>query len=259
MKELYNYEVEIKQTVLKTVKTEKKKKNKETGKFEKIEVEVEKEVEEAEDYQFCVKAPNTRVRKEAEIFYSIKLNSYIQKGILTHRQVFNKYMDNGGILSKEEDEESFHALLELAKIKQELEEIVATKDKGAKEEGAEDGKTQELLTKQRELYDKLYEMEQQKDAIFSTSADSMAKNNLIEWWILNLTYYRKGDNEEYKPFFGEGDYEEKYDLLCQMEDDEHELFNLAIPAAANVVTLWSTSGIDNFEDYKEAIEGAEVE
>ena len=251
MKELYSYEVEIKQTVLKTLKEEKRKKNKETGKFEKIEVEVEKEVEEAEDYQFCVKAPNTRVRKEAEIFYSIKLNGYIQKGILTHRQVFNKYMDNGGILSKEEDEESFHALLELAKIKQELEEIVVTK-----EEGVKDGKTKELLTKQRELYDKLYDMEQQKDAIFATSADSMAKNNLIEWWILNLTYYRKG---EYKPFFGEGDYEEKYDLLCQMEDDEHELFNLAIPAAANVVTLWSTSGIDNFEDYKEAIEGAEAE
>ena len=254
MKELYNYEVEIKQTVLKTVKTEKKKKNKETGKFEKIEVEVEKEVEETEDYQFSIKAPNTRVRKEAEIFYSIKLNGYIQKGILTHRQVFNKYMDNGGILSKDENEESFQALLELSKIKQDLEGMAATKKEGKEGEGAE-----ELLNKQRELYDTLYDMELQKDAIFSTSADSMAKNNLIEWWILNLTHYRKGETEEYKPFFGDGDFEDKYELLCQMEDNEHELFNLAIPTAANVVTLWSTSGTESLEEYKEVIEGAEAE
>ena len=126
----------------------------------------------------------------------------------------------------------------------------------AKKEGEE---LEGLLTKQRELYDKLYDMELQKDAIFSTSADSMAKNNLIEWWILNLTHYRKGDSAEYKLFFGDGDFEEKYELLCQMEDNEHELFNLAIPTAANIVTLWSTSGVENFDEYKEVIEGAEAE
>ena len=59
MKELYSYEIELKQTVLKTVIETKKKKNKETGKFEKIEIEVEKEVEEDEDYQFCVLSRQT--------------------------------------------------------------------------------------------------------------------------------------------------------------------------------------------------------
>ena len=242
----------LKQTVLKTLKETKKKKNKETGKFDKVEVDVEKEVEEEEDYQFFIKSPNTRGRKEAEIFYSIKLNSYIQKGIFTHRQIFNKYMDNGGILSKDEDEESFQALMELSKIKQDLEKLAANKDGDNKKEDEA-----KLLMAQRALYDKLYEMELQKDAIFSNSADSMAKNNLIEWWILNLTYYRKGEEEEYKPFFGDGPFEERYDLLCNMEDSDHELFMQAIPTAANVVTLWSTGGMENVADFKKAIEGAE--
>tara|TARA_R110000824_G_scaffold791_9_gene4852 strand:- start:3389 stop:4165 length:777 start_codon:yes stop_codon:yes gene_type:complete len=258
MKELYSYEIELKQTVLKTVIETKKKKNKETGKFDKIEIEVEKEVEEDEDYQFCVKSPNTRVRKEAEIFYSIKLNEYIQKGILTHRQIFNKYMDNGGILSKGEDEESFEALLALSKIKEELEKITAQRSTEAHTEKKKE-KERELVIKQRELYDTLYQMELQKDAIFSNSADSMAKNNLIEWWILNLTYYRKGEDGEYKQFFGEGLFDEKYDLLCEMEDGEHELFTKAIPTAANVVTLWTTSGMEKFSDFKEAIEGVPEE
>tara|TARA_R110000824_G_scaffold259693_2_gene448390 strand:- start:1592 stop:2353 length:762 start_codon:yes stop_codon:yes gene_type:complete len=251
MKELYSYEVALKQTVLKILKETKKKKNKETGKFDKVEVEVEKEVEEEEDYQFFIKSPNTRIRKEAEIFYSIKLNSYIQKGILTHRQIFNKYMDNGGILSKDEDEESFNALMELSKIKQKLEELAVDKAGDNKKEAET-----KLLMAQRALYDKLYEMELQKDAIFSNSADSMAKNNLIEWWILNLTYYRKGEEEEYKSFFGDGLFEERYDLLCDMEDNDHELFMSAIPTAANVITLWSTGGMENAADFKEAIEGA---
>ena len=255
MKELYSYEVEVKQTVLKTVKEEKRKKNKDTKKFEKVVVEVEKEVEEAEDYQFFIKLPNTRVRKAAEIFYSIKLNGYIQQGILTHRQIFNKYMDNGGILSNDENEESFQALLELSKIKQDLEKMAVDKDDSASESEKTESETK-LLEKQKELYNKLYATELQKDAIFSNSADSLAKANLIEWWILNLTYYRKGDDGEYEPFFGSGEFEEKYNTLCDMEDNDHELFTTAIPTAANVVTLWSTSGMDQAEDLKEAIEGA---
>tara|TARA_R110000824_G_scaffold5072_1_gene23620 strand:+ start:1009 stop:1782 length:774 start_codon:yes stop_codon:yes gene_type:complete len=255
MKELYSYEVELKQTVLKTVKEEKRKKNKETKKFEKVEVEVEKEVEEVEDYQFFIKLPNTRVRKAAEIFYSIKLNGYIQQGILTHRQIFNKYMDNGGILSNDENEESFQALLGLAKIREELAEMAVNKNDADDDSKKLKAET-ELLEKQKELYDKLYATELQKDAIFSNSADSLAKSNLIEWWILNLTYYRKGADGEYALFFGDGEFEEKYDTLCNMEDSENELFTAAIPTAANVVTLWSTSGMDQAADFKEAIEGA---
>jgi hypothetical protein len=257
MKELYTYEVELKQTILKKLKEEKKRKNKETGKFENVEVEVEKEVEETEAYQFCIKSPNTRDRKEAEIFYSIKLNNYIQQGILTHRQIFNKYMDNGGILSKDENEESFNALVKLNDIKQELEKA------GVDKVGATDEKkkklNEELLAKQEDLYDQLYGIEMQKDAIFSNSADTMAKNNLIEWWVINLTYYRTGDDGEYKPFFGRGSFEEKFESLCQMQDAEQELFVKSIPTAASVVTLWSSSGMDDVDELKEAIEGVREE
>jgi hypothetical protein len=257
MKELYSYEVELKQTILKKLKEEKKRKNKETGKFEKVEVEVEKEVEEIEAYQFCIKSPNTRDRKEAEIFYSIKLNNYIQQGILTHRQIFNKYMDNGGILSKDENEESFNALVKLNDIKQELEQAGVDKVGATSEEKKK--LNEELLEKQEDLYDQLYGIEMQKDAIFSNSADTMAKNNLIEWWIINLTYYRKGADGEYKPFFGRGSFEERFENLCQMQDGEQELFVKSIPTAASVVTLWSTSGMDDATELKEAIEGVPEE
>ena len=257
MKELYTYEVEIKQTLLKKLKEEKKRKNKETGKFEKVEVEVEKEVEEVEDYQFCIKSPNTRDRKEAEIFYSIKLNSYIQQGILTHRQIFNKYMDNGGILSNTENEESFKALVELNDVKQELEKIGVDKVGATDKEGKK--LKEDLLGKQRELYDQLYGIEMQKDAIFSNSADTMAKNNLVEWWVINLTYFRKGDDGEYKPFFGGSSFEEKFENLCEMQDNEQELFVKSIPTAASVVTLWSSSGMDDADQLKEAIEGVPEE
>ena len=258
MKELYSYEVEIKQTILKKLKEEKKRKNKETGKFEKVEIEVEKEVEETEEYQFCIKSPNTRDRKEAEIFYSIKLNSYIQQGILTHRQIFNKYMDNGGILSNDENEESFKALLALNDVKQELEKAGVDKVGATTDTEAEKLK-EELLGKQRDLYDQLYGIEMQKDAIFSNSADTMAKNNLVEWWIINLTHYRKGDSEEYKPFFGGGSFEERFERLCQMQDNEQELFVKGIPTAASVVALWSSSGMDDADKIKEAIEGVPEE
>jgi hypothetical protein len=42
-----------------------------------------------------------------------------------------------------------------------------------------------------------------------------------------------------------------------MEDNDHELFMKAIPTAANVVTLWSTGGMENAADFKKALKGAE--
>ena len=121
-------------------------------------------------------------------------------------------------------------------------------ESGEPESGSE---KDELIKKQRELYNKLYDLELQKDAIFANSADTLAKSSLIEWWILNLTYYRSSKDEEYKPYFGSGSYEEKYELLCALEDGDNELYKDAIASAAQVVTLWVTSGIEGVKHLKE--------
>tara|TARA_R110000822_G_scaffold110654_6_gene241016 strand:+ start:40831 stop:41598 length:768 start_codon:yes stop_codon:yes gene_type:complete len=248
MKTIYDYKIEIKNTVIKTVTEEKRRKNKETGEFEKVPVEVEKEVEESEVYEVAIKRPTRREMKEADVFYSIKLNGYIKKGILTQKQVFNTYMDNGGILSEAENKEEFESILELNEIKRGLEKLSI--DGFIKGVSDADNHKEDLITKQRELYDKIYELELQKDSIFSNSADNMARNDLIEWWILNLTKFRKGEEGEYSPMFAGKDHEERYDDLCKKEEDKDELYSRCIGTAASVVTLWAMSGTEDLEDFK---------
>ncbi|MHA2052009.1 MAG: hypothetical protein ACW99F_00305 [Candidatus Hodarchaeales archaeon] len=255
MKELYSFEVSIKETVIKKIEEEKRKKNKETGKFEKIKVEVEKEVEEEDLYKFIIKKPTRKDVKDADIFYSVKLNGYIKQGILTQKQVFNTYVNNGGILSDAENEEAFEALVELNNVKSELHKLSV--DGALETDGEKKEEIQEkLIKKQRYLYDMLYDIELQKDAIFSNSADNMARNDLIEWWILRLIHFKKDEeSEEYKPFFNGEDYSQKYDNLCELEDSENELYNEMIKTAAPVVTIWSMSGTESQEEIESALKG----
>ena len=253
MKDIYSFDVSLKETVLKKVEEEKRRKNKETGKFEKVTIEVEKEVEEEDIYSFLIKKANRKDVKDADIFYSIKLNGYIKKGILTQKQVFNNYVNNGGILSDEENEEAFETLVELNEVKSELHKLSIDKSLESDPE-----KKLELQAssakKQRYLYDALYEFELQKDAIFSNSADVMARNDLIEWWILRLVYFKKKESEEeYKKFFSGDDYSEQYDSLCEMEDSDNELYEEMIKVAAPAVTIWSMSGYDSQETIESAL------
>lgn len=254
MNELYSFEIELKETVLKKVEEEKRRKNKKTGKFEKVKVEVEKEVEQIDSYDFIVKKPNRKDIKEAEIFYSIRLNSYIKKGILTQKQVFNSYVNNGGILSDHENEEAFEALVELGEIKDELLKLSVDKKFEEDEEKKETIK-QALLEKQRSLYDTLFELESQKDAIFSNSADNLARNDLIEWWIVNLTYFKKSEGEdEFLPFFKGEEYDQKFKALCEFEDSEDELYLKMVQIAAQVVTIWNMGGYESKEDFESVLD-----
>lgn len=254
MNELYSFEVSLKETVLKKIEQEKKKKNKETGKFEKVIVEVEKEVEQQDVYDFLIKKPTRKDLKDANIFYSVKLNGYIKQGILTQKQVFNTYVNNGGILSDEENEEAFDSLVYLNEIKNELQKISAD---DYLEEDPEKKKEikRSLLEKQRVVYDTLYEIELKKDAIFSNSADNMARNDLIEWWILKLSYFKKKEEENYEPFFYGDDYSKQYEVLCAFEDEKNELYNEMISTAASVVTIWNLGGHDTKEDIDQALKG----
>ena len=123
------------------------------------------------------------------------MNGYIKKGILTQKQVFNTYVNNGGILSDDENEEAFEMLVGLNDVKMELQKLSI--DKSLESDSEEKEKIQKsLMEKQRVLYDAMYEIELKKDAIFANSADNMARNDLIEWWILRLTYCRKNENDE---------------------------------------------------------------
>lgn len=257
MKHLYRYDVSLKETVLKKIEEEKRKKNKETGKFEKIKVEVEKEVEEEEVYNFSVKKPTRFDIKEADIFYSVKLNGYIKKGILTQKQVFNTYVNNGGILSDDENEEAFEALIELNKVKDELHKLSI--DNKLKEDKKEKEKIQqELLEKQKLLYEMIYELELKKDAIFSNSADNMARNDLIEWWVIRLSRFKKQDEEEYRDYFEGSSYDQKLNHLCELEDSENELYSKMVKIAASVVTLWNMSGYDTQELLEKALNTEDV-
>jgi hypothetical protein len=108
-------------------------------------------------------------------------------------------------------------------------------------------KKDELESKITVIKNSLTELEVQKESLFDNTAETRARNKVITWWILLLSYYEK--NGEKQPFFGEGDYEarmNKYDEIFESEDPH--LVKTA-NAFIYLISFWYVGRANSKEDF----------
>jgi hypothetical protein len=180
-------------------------------------VTITKDVTTQVPHKYFLKKPTRALFDEAELFYGVKLSEGVKAGLLTRTLLNKRYVDDGGILADKAKNAESDAYKDLYDAQNELQRLDALEEKDRPDYFQT--KKQELQDKISVIKNSLTELEMQKESLFDNTAETRARNKVITWWILFLSYYEK--NGEKQPFFGEGDYEarmNKYDEIFESED-----------------------------------------
>ena len=208
-------------------------------------VTVTKDVVKPVPHKYFIKKPTRAFFDEAELFYGVKLSEGVKAGLLTRTLLNKRYIDDGGILGNKGKNAEADAYKDLYESQGELQRLEVLPE-GERPDYFE-AKKNELESKITVIKNSLTELEVQKESLFDNTAETRARNKVITWWILFLSYYEK--NGEKQPFFGEGDYEarmNKYDEIFESEDP-----HLVKTANAFIyfISFWYVGRANSKEDF----------
>lgn len=253
IKEVYSFTVE--QTEKVKVTEQETRKN-EDGSEE--EVEVTKEIDQAVPYRIIIKQPNRREMEEAELEYSIEMSKCVKQGILTKAMLAKKYSDSGGLMPEEDAQELTRLYMKFGEYSTELGRLSTKVSKTQKDKD----KIAELSAKLGEARKSIVNVETNYASLFNHTADSRAANKAVTWYLLNLSYIRKDEEDEAKPIFSGETFEDKVDEYYRLEERGSEIYHTIANKLTTYVSYWYYSAgavlAEDFERLQEDIDNGEV-
>ena len=277
-KELYSFNVEIDSVrqkevevekeieVEKEVEVEKRKKNKETGKMEKVLVtetrkvkekvmEVEtREVVEKTPVRVTLRKPTRTQLEDGDMFYSIWLNKYIKMGLLTRAMLAKQHLDVGGSLTEEEKQRYAQLYVRLYEKQQAVQRF------GLKSPQERSNDENERLAKAVEelgvIRKELTDFEAVQASMFDHTADIKARNKTITWYLLHLTNVTEGDSDddESRPLFAGETYDDKYESYMELDETDDPVYLASIDKLSSLTTIWYMSGVSSQDDFDRLLE-----
>jgi hypothetical protein len=253
MKELYSFDV--KREVEKEVPHVRKTKN--------GPVETTKKVKSSIKTRVVVAKPSVADVEDAEFFYGQKYNEFINAGFLTKAMLAKKMGDLGGMTSKRTEDIIGELVVENTDAARVIEFFGEAKELSEEQKKQLEDAKVAFASTQTQIRD--YETSLRGQ--FSQTADSKAEQKLIEWFILNFTFFeeslKEDDKKELFPFFKGENYVEKrsYLLRLQEKDDDVEdvqflkkqkLFEKSYQTLVRVLSVW----YNNYGNDQKSIDAA---
>jgi|TARA_B100000900_G_scaffold415234_1_gene444364 hypothetical protein len=253
MKELYSFDV--KREVEKEVPHVRKTKN--------GPVETTKKVKSSIKTRVVVAKPSVADVEDAEFFYGQKYNEFINAGFLTKAMLAKKMGDLGGMTSKRTEDIIGELVVENSDAARVIEFFGEAKELSEEQKKQLEDAKVAFASTQTQIRD--YETSLRGQ--FSQTADSKAEQKLIEWFILNFTFFeeslKEDDKKELFPFFKGENYVEKrsYLLRLQEKDDDVEdvqflkkqkLFEKSYQTLVRVLSVW----YNNYGNDQKSIDAA---
>ena len=255
MKEIYSFSVDVERDVEETIK--KKRKNKSSGKMEEISVDqtIKKEV----PVKVILKEPNRREIEEADMEYSIQMSKCIKRGILTKAMLAKKYSDSGGLLTEEDAKFLTKKYGELGDLQTKYTRI-NTKGKKTK---ADEAKIKKLMGTMGMVRREIVDMETTYSSLFNHTADSKAQNRVILWYLVNLSFYQEGqdDDDDIVPFFKAEETEDKIEQYYDLDENGHEVFDIVKDKLSTFLSFWyfsANASTEDFDDLNKDIDEGEL-
>lgn len=225
MKLIYEFEVK------KQVEVDKVETREENG----ATISVTTKVKEDRPIFFAIKRPSRNEKEEGEMHRAAHFALCVERGIITQAALRKKYGDTGGIYTNEEEKQ--YSILR-AKLRDSLEQYqLLSVNLEDKDKEKRDAIFEEIF----EIRRKIIEFENSATLFYQDTAESKARNKLIEYFILNLTYFKDDATKDWVPFFKGETVEEKTKHLASLEDSDDELYLKVGEKLAFVVTLLLTS------------------
>lgn len=252
LKEVYSFTVEQTEKVK---VTEKELRKTEEGEEE---VEVTKEVDQAVPYRIIIKQPNRREMEEAELEYSIEMSKCVKQGILTKAMLAKKYSDSGGLMPEEDAQELTRLYMKFGEYSTELGRLNTKSSKTQKDTD----RIKDLSAKLGETRKNIVTVETNYASLFNHTADSRAANKAVTWYLLNLSYIRKDEEDAVEPIFKGETFEDKVDEYYRLEEQGSEIYYTISNKLTTYVSYWYYSAgavlSEDFEKLQEDIDNGEV-
>ena len=214
------------------------------------EITVTREEEVTRPVDCYILKPKRSTIDEAELFYGVELAKGVKAGLLTKSLISKRYSDDGGIFSKA-DQEAYSSLqLSLFQNEKELQklELLDTVDKKEKEE--KNRKAAEILFEMTEVRNQMQDFEMSREAVFDQTADTRARNKIVLWWIVHLSYMKdelKGG--EIAPLFEGENFEQKLNAYDHYEELNIDHVNLAMKHFAYFISFWYNGQANTKEEF----------
>lgn len=230
-----------------------------TVKVEKTEVQEDgskliKTVEEEIPQKFAIAKPNRVLLDEGEYFYNQKYNEYIKGGILPEILLRKLYGNENGIFTEQEKTEYIDLYIELGNTLSKIREIESKE----KIEAEDKAKIEELLNHKREIHNQISGYENAKQSIFENSAEALARNKVVFWWLLMLILEEKEDGKLVPLFSGETHdlRAASYDVVTEEIDedtDNGKFYSKLIERASFLVSLFYMNGTAKPEEFEQLV------
>ena len=123
-------------------------------------------------------------------------------------------------------------------------------------------KIKDLSAKLGEARKNIVTVETNYASLFNHTADSRAANKAVTWYLLNLSYIRKNEEDEVEPIFKGETFEDKVDEYYRLEEQGSEIYYTISNKLTTYVSYWYYSAgavlSEDFEKLQEDIDNGEV-
>jgi len=233
MKELFSFNITVNKEV---EKTETKEENGQT-------ITVTQKVKEDVPVRIIIKQPSRKNMEDADLQYSVEMSNCVKKGILTKGMLTKKYSDTGGMFSEDDAKELMKLYSIVVSWQNELTRVVSKTDVNKEAET-------DLIDKILAAKARIVQLESDNLTLFNNTADTIAQNNVIRWFCLNMAHTQVMPNGNIEPMFKGLTTEEKLAQLYVMDETEDVVYTKAFRKLMTFVSFWYFSKNAKKEDFE---------
>jgi hypothetical protein len=169
---------------------------------------------------FAFKEPSRAEREDADIERASWWNKFVEKGLMPQAELMKKYSNVGTSMSDDQKSAYRQKRVDLLKLEQELKRLFVN-------ESENEAKINEVALKLEELRDDITAFEREQSSFFENTAEAKAREKLVEYLVLHLSYFRADETKDWEPFFKGATTTEKLVSFDRMVDEQNELLGKA--------------------------------
>jgi len=231
------------------------------------EITVKKKKNIIEEVQVYLKRPTRKMYDECNLFYSVEISKGVKEGMLTRAMIAKRYKNDGGGLSKEEQEDFSKKYNELMIKEREFQvvQLNLQEDETMTLEERQD-KLSEIVTEIEELKADLEKYEVVAESLYEHTAEARAARKTNMWWLFFLTYVSfknedRGGIDDFKPFFEGKTFDKKASYYEQLEEaiaeTDNEFGANLIERSSYILAAWNGGNAKTYEDFQRVDESLE--
>lgn len=180
-------------------------------------------------HHFSFKKPSRAEREDADMWHAGWVNKCLEKGLIPQALLIKQYANAGGVFNDADKAEFDSIRSQLLGKQLDHERAMLGTDLVLR-----DTLTTEIL----DLRERFLRLQQSQETFFSNTAEAKAREKLIEWLILHLSYHRIDESKPWEPFFIGDDTQAKIGYLEKLEDEENDLYLKSRESLAFIASLY---------------------